>query len=132
MTIRFQYNDGGRSLYFKASKVGDCVVRSIAIAMGKDYKRVYEETMDFLGYSPRNGINHKDTKRLMAHFGGEWRPTMTIGSGCHTHLRSEELPLGRIVCSCSGHLVAVIDRVMNDTYKCDREGTRSVYGYWIF
>lgn len=69
---------------------------------------------------------------MVAHFGGKWHPTMTIGSGCKVHLRADELPSGRIVCSCSGHLVAVIDGVLNDTFDSSRGGKRCVYGYWIF
>lgn len=132
MAEGFIYNDGGRSAYFKAKGVGDCVVRAIAIAKGEDYKKVYDEVADFLGYSPRNGIEHKDTKKVMAHFGGAWHPTMTIGSGCRVHLKAKELPKGRLVCNCSGHLVAVIDGVINDTYDSSRNGTRCVYGYWRF
>ena len=128
----FQYNDGGRSKYFKAKGVGDCVVRSIAIATGRDYKEVYDDARKFLGYSPRNGIEHKDTKKVMAHFGGKWYATMTIGSGCRVHLKADELPQGRIVCNCSGHCVAVVDGVVNDIYDSSRGGTRCVYGYWIF
>lgn len=130
MAIGFRYNDGGRSNYFKAKEVSDCVVRSVAIASERDYKDVYGEAKDFLGYSPRNGIKHKDVKKLLQYFGGEWHPTMTIGSGCKVHLKADELPSGRIVCNCSGHLVAVIDGVINDIFDPSRGGTRCVYGYW--
>ena len=40
--LEFKYDDGGRRKYFKAL-TGDCVVRSIAIATGIDYKEVYGE-----------------------------------------------------------------------------------------
>ena len=39
--MKFQYSDGGRSNYFKAANVGDCVTRAICNATGKDYKEVY-------------------------------------------------------------------------------------------
>lgn len=132
MSKTFQHNDGGRSRYFKANGVGDCVVRAIAIAKNMDYKVVYDKAKAFLGYSPRNGVKSKDAKRLLENIGGEWHPTMRIGSGCKVHLKAEELPSGRIVCSCSGHLVAVIDGVVNDIYDSARGGTRCVYGYWTF
>ena len=35
------YNDGGRSNYYKAKDVGDCVCRALAIATGTDYKVMY-------------------------------------------------------------------------------------------
>lgn len=40
--MEFVYNDGGRSKYFRASGVGDCVTRAICNATGKDYKEVYD------------------------------------------------------------------------------------------
>ena len=55
---------------------------------------------------------------------------MFIGSGCKVHLKSKELPKGRLIVSCSTHLTTVLNGVLNDTYDCSREGTRCVYGYW--
>ena len=42
MELKYQYNDGGRSNYFKG-KSGDCVVRAIALATGEDYKVIYDQ-----------------------------------------------------------------------------------------
>lgn len=55
---------------------------------------------------------------------------MAIGSGCKVHLRSDELPTGRIIVSVSKHYVAVIDGVLHDIYDPSRHGNRCVYGYW--
>jgi hypothetical protein len=41
--VPFYYNDGGRSEYFKAKGVGDCVLRALCIATGKNYKEGYNE-----------------------------------------------------------------------------------------
>ena len=128
----FNYNDGGRGKYFAANGVRDCVTRAIAIAAKKDYKEVYDTLKDMFGYSPRNGVLEKDTKKAMAMFGGVWHPCMAIGTGCKVHLDSNNLPKGRIVCKLSKHVVAVIDGVINDTYDPSRSGTRCVYGYWVF
>jgi hypothetical protein len=57
---------------------------------------------------------------------------MEIGKGCKVHLRADELPKGKIICSVSRHLVAVIDGVINDTHDCSRDGNRCVYGYYTF
>lgn len=130
--MEFNYNDGGRSKYFKAERVGDCVVRAIAIATKRDYKEVYKETAKFLGYTPRNGVLNKDTKRLVPHFGGIWVPCMGIGTGCKVHLSKDELPKGTIIVNVSHHLSCVINGVINDTYDCSRNGERCVYGYWKF
>lgn len=131
--LKHEYNDGGRSEYFKADRVGDCVTRAVAIVTGKDYKQVYDEIAELVGYSPRNGIEGDDDRKVMAHYGGRWVPTMKIGQGCKCHLRANEIPMtGRIVCSVSKHVVAVIDGVIQDTWDCSREGNRCVYGYWVF
>jgi len=130
--MKFVYNDGGRSKYFKAKQVGDCVVRAAAIASQRDYKEVYDLARKIAKGTPRNGMSKTHTKRLMETLGGKWQPTMAIGSGCKVHLKDGELPTGRIVCSLSGHVVAVINGVVNDTYEDDRNGTRCVYGYWKF
>lgn len=131
--MNFNFNDGGRSRYFEATKVGDCVCRAISIASQRDYKEVYDMLRDASGRTPRNGVYKKDYRKVMEKLGAEWVPLMTIGSGCKAHLRDGEIPMkGRIVCKLSKHLVAVIDGVINDTYDPSRDGSRCVYGYWLF
>jgi len=130
--MRYQYNDGGRSQYFKAGQVGDCVCRSIAIAARRDYKEVYDTVRRLTGENPRNGLSKKATKKAVEAFGGRWTATMGIGTGCRVHLRDGELPNGRLVCNVSGHCVAVIDGTINDIYDPSRSESRCVYGYWIF
>lgn len=139
--MRFVYNDGGRSKYFKAEKVGDCVCRAIAIATEHDYKEVYNLITEFSKHertgkrkrgtsSARNGVYKGTIRKVMEHYGWTWHPTMLVGQGCKVHLDSSELPSGRLVVSVSKHLTAVIDGVLNDTYDCSRDGTRCVYGYF--
>lgn len=131
--LEFNYNDGGRSKYFNATHVGDCVTRAIAIASGMDYKEVYNLFYKVSGRTPRNGVEKKTIRKVMQILGAVWTPCMKIGSGCTCHLRKNEIPMEeRIVCSLSGHLTAVINGVVNDTYDCTRGGERCVYGYWIF
>lgn len=131
--LKHQYNDGGRASYFKAQSVGDCVVRAAAIASGRDYKEVYNLARQITGESPRDGMHRRHIDRLMSSLGAYWHPTMKIGSGCHVHLRPNEIPMNkRIVCNLSRHVTAVIDGVINDTYDPQRDGNRCVYGFWIF
>lgn len=148
MKKRFEFNDGGRSNYFK-TEAGDCVARSIAIASGMDYKKVYDalaagnasqrtskrEKITKARHKVKTASNGIYTKRkwfkdLMREWGFEWTPTMKIGSGCKVHLRREELPSGRLVVAVSKHYTAVVNGVIHDTYDPSREGTRCVYGYW--
>jgi len=133
------YSDGGRSAYFTGKKVGDCVTRAVAIASGMDYKKVYNtfaklEANRGRSRSAKNGVRTqtKAFKDQMREWGFEWVATMFIGSGCQVHLKADELPKGRLVCMLSRHAAAVIDGVVNDTYDCSRNGSRCVYGYWIY
>lgn len=131
--LKIKYDDGGRSKYFAASKVGDCVTRAIAIATGRDYKSVYDEITKLVGYTPRDGVRKKDTKKVMEHFGGFWVSVMGIGTGCRCHLDTDQIPMtGKIVCQVTKHVVAIIDGVIHDTHDCTRNGSRCVYGYWVF
>lgn len=131
MKLEWVYDDGGRSKYFRTQHVRDCVIRAICIATQRDYKEVYKEVAKFLGYTPRNGVKNKDTKKLMTYFGFEWHATMGIGTGCTTHLAKDEIPMNQpIICNCSCHLVAVVNGILRDTHDSSREGTRCVYGYW--
>jgi hypothetical protein len=133
MSVKFIYDDGGRSKYFKADKVGDCVTRAIAIATGKDYKEIYEALYQFNGETPRNGVRKKDTRKFIENYlGWKWVPLMGIGTGCRVHLRADELAKqGTIILKLSKHLATVKDGILYDTYDCSRSGTRCVYGYWI-
>ena len=140
--MQFKFNDGGRKAAGFKGETGDCVCRAIAIATEKPYREIYDLINEFskkertgkrkTGKSnARTGVYPKTTRKVMEYLGWKWVPTMTIGSGCKVHLRSDELPTGRIVCKVSNHCVAVIDGVLNDTYDCSRCGKRCVYGYYI-
>lgn len=140
--MHFIHNDGGRSESGYRGSAGDCAARSIAIATGIPYQEVYDK-INALGASERTGRKKRGrsnartgvytqcVRRFMESIGWRWVPTMTIGSGCKVHLRSDELPSGRIVTVLSKHYAAVIDGILHDTYDCSRDGTRCVYGYFI-
>lgn len=142
----FNFNDGGRLTAGYKGITGDCVARAVAIASGEPYQRVYD-TLAHGNATQRQGKRKrsKDGKRTASHginvrrkwfedymksLGFVWTPTMLIGQGCKVHLRSDELPQGRLVVAVSKHYTAVVDGVLNDTYDCSRDGTRCVYGYW--
>jgi hypothetical protein len=125
----WKYNDGGRADHFKGS-ARDCVVRAIAIATNQPYAKVYAELDQLRGKTARNGVEKSVYHPYLFKLGWRWIATMHFGSGCKMHLKSEELPKGRIITQCSKHLVAVIDGIINDTYDASRDGTRCVYGYY--
>lgn len=144
--MKWVFDDGGRSKYFTATNVGDCVTRAITIATGKDYKEVYDEIQRrSKEETPKQLKKHRRGKRSNARsgvfkdtykpyleneLGWVWHPTMEIGTGCTTHLTSDELPKGTLIVRVSRHLTCVKDGVIYDTYDCSRGGTRCVYGYW--
>lgn len=123
------YSDGGRSKYFKADSVGDCVTRAVAIATGKDYLEVYNEIKTLSGKTPRNGVDNKTVKKYLKEF--PFTALVTIGSGCKVHLKETELPKeGTYILSLSRHLACYKDGVLYDSYDSSRGGARCVYGYW--
>jgi len=140
--MEFIYTDGGRSEAGYKGIAGDCVVRSIAIVTGKPYQEVYD-SINGLGRtervskrrrsksSARNGVYKATYDKYIKSLGYTWIPTMFIGSGCKVHLRTDELPSGRLIVSVSKHMTAVIDGVIHDTHDCSRESKRCVYGYYV-
>jgi hypothetical protein len=136
--VWFVVDDGGRAAAGYRGQAGDCVARSIAIAAQLPYRTVYDalnlaakaEPASARTSSARNGVQRPTIRRFLAELGWVWTPTMRVGSGTTVHLCPEELPLGRLVVSCSKHLTAVIDGVIHDTHDPSRGGTRCVYGYW--
>jgi len=141
--MEFVYADGGRSHYFKATKVGDCVTRAIANATGKDYKEVYD-ALNAIAQNERTGTRKRGIsnsrkgvytgtcrKYIEGELGWVWVPKMEIGSGCTTHLRDGELPSkGTYIIRTSKHFTCIKDGKLYDTYDCSRGGDRCVYGYW--
>lgn len=153
----YSYSDGGRKAAGFKGLAGDCSVRAIAIATEIDYRTVYDalaslkesflrkklktvrnvkrwamyEKAYYKGLTPDTGTPKEVVHQYLTSLGWRWVPTMRIGSGCKVHLKSNELPAGRIVCSVSKHNVAVIDGVIYDNHDCSRSGTRCVYGYFI-
>ncbi len=137
----FRYNDGGREAFGYKGKTGDCVVRAIAITTGKSYQEVYDAINTFAEderprrgkdrSNARSGVFRRTYEKYLLSLGARWVSTMSIGSGCTVHLRSDELPKGKLVVSVSKHLTAVIDGVIHDNHDPSRNGTRCVYGYYI-
>lgn len=146
--IEFKFNDGGRAAAGYKGSTRDCACRSIAIATGLPYQKVYDEitartkswrinSNSKKAYyakpgkdSARTGALKIITRAYLKDLGWTWFPTMFIGSGCKVHLRKDELPAGKLLVSVSKHLTAVIDGVIHDIADCSRQGTRCVYGYF--
>ena len=135
--MKWIYNDGGRSYYYKAKNVRDCVCRAIAIANNEDYKVVYN-ALKLLNNneSPRNGMYESVYSKLLKAWG--WRCVPCEKK--NIHLKEDELPDGIIICKLDRHLVAVKDKIVYDTWDCTRvrKGKNKgkpdivkVYKYWV-
>jgi len=136
--MKYVFDDGGRQAAGYRGFTGDCVTRSIAIAMGLPYQEVYDEMAaihqsivaaksGYLVSGPRTARNGIDTRSArfrawMYKRGWAWHPTMQVGSGCKVHLQADELPAGRLIVSLSKHYTAVIDGVIHDTYDPNDRG----------
>lgn len=140
--MEFIYNDGGRSKYFKASNVGDCVTRAICNASGKDYLEVYKSLNELAKRehitkrkksisSSREGVYTETAKKYIeGTLGWKWHSCSGIGMSERTHLTESEVPSGTIIARLSKHFTCVSDGKIIDTYDCSRNGTRMIYGYW--
>lgn len=141
--MKFVYSDGGRSKYFKANNVGDCVVRAICNASGKDYLEVYNALKDLTSHEKigkrkrsmskvRDGVYKNTFKKYIEEIlGWKWVSCSGIGKGISIHLDESELPTkGTYIVRVSKHLTCIKDGVLIDTYDCSRGGGRAVYGYW--
>lgn len=138
LRMKFQWDDGGRRAAGFRGQADDCVTRSIAIATGLPYRRVYDDlnarTLDMRqkgeAFGASTGIPRDIYEPYLCELGWVWTPKMTIGSGCTTHLRAGEVPEHRIIARLSKHLVAVVNGVIRDLSDPSRNGTRCVYGWF--
>lgn len=155
--MKWVYDDGGRSKYFDAQNVGDCVCRAITIATGKDYLEVYNELKKraklettrvinkYRGHkrsTVRDGVAHETYQPYLRDLGWTKHSTCLPGKGVMCHLTAEELPKGTLIVQISKHLVCVKDGVVYDTYNSSEKeyyddlgnltlnDRRAVYGYW--
>ena len=131
--MKWVKDTGGREKYYRKLTVGDCVVRAIAIANNMDYKVTYNIIKNYNnGFSPRDGVNRKYYEAALKDMGWEYIPCCGRGHvGEYVRFNEKELPTDEIIiCKIDGHIAAVINGVLHDTYDCSRQGTRHVYGYW--
>lgn len=135
--MKWIYNDGGRSLYYKAPNVRDCVCRAIAIANNEDYKIVYNTLKKYNnGVTPRNGMYESVYSKLLKAWG--WKCISCENK--HIHLKEDEIPDGVIICKIKGHLVAVKNKIIYDTWDCTKVRNGKLKGesdivevikYWV-
>lgn len=135
--MKFIYNDGGRSNYFKANNVADCVCRALCNTTGIDYKVMYDLINKISKLekrsktsNARSGVYKESYKKILKALQAEEVKVQEFGSNKKCHLKDEDLinyQKGRYILSLSHHFSSLIDGVLVDTYDCSRDGDRQVY-----
>lgn len=115
--LKFNYDDGGRSKYFKGH-AGDCVVRAFAIASKTDYKAVYDYAKSFKlasekSFSPRDGVSSLKIDYIASMFGFE---PIEIDEDSLFQIQVQ-LQNFKIILASEDHLRAMINGVINDTHN---------------
>jgi len=127
----FNYNDGGRSRYFKGLNAGDCVARSIAIATGLPYITVYSQLANLnkvaFGKKTARGGLHRDVYKPYLESLGFVRCKAPKFEG--RKARPADMPSGIVIASQAKHLVCVIDGVCQDTFD---SSDKMVYNYYKY
>ena len=125
----FKYNDGGRAAAGFKGTAGDCGARAMAIALGLDYKAVYQELAQAnkdMGFakSARNGIMKNVYDMVLRRHGLVWHQAPKFDG---RKARCSDMPAGIVIARQARHFVAVIDGQPNDIWDCT---DKMVYGYW--
>lgn len=126
MAEEWIYNDGGRASFGSIAFAGDCACRAIAIATGHPYGDVYRALTGLNGSTPRDGtIDAASDAYLRGHGWTRHRLESPV------RVPLDHLPAGRLVVELDGHLTAVIDRTIHDTYDPREAGELVVTGYYL-
>lgn len=132
--MKYQYNDGGRSKYFKG-KTGDCVCRSFAITLNRDYKEIYNELKELAkNIKPFKRKTKKHLKNIenwnqesgllvrqgfpieLAEYFLDNLQEFRIKRIGACKLDSEKLQKGNFIVFVRRHFVSIIDGVLQDTW----------------
>lgn len=116
----------------KKRRTGDCVIRAISFATGKEWQDVYSE-LSALGIERALIINdHKNWEEYLKYLGYEKQPMpkredntrYTIKEFCNELAKENQVYIVKI----AGHLTVVKDKNVYDTWNCEH---KSIYNYWI-
>jgi len=145
MTLRFEYNDGGRSSapgFEKRKKhAGDCVTRAIAITTGKPYAEVWEELYkrgkavgnltQHPKWTPDSGASRAIYEPWLKEMG--WTEEKLSGNGgkfCSAYVPEK----GTVIAMTPRHLAAVVNGVVLDTFASRTTPTgkqwKRLYAVW--
>lgn len=115
----YEYNDGGRSEFFKGKREGDCVPRSIAIATGKSYQEVWQE-LHVIAYD--SGYAYNTNKTYLEYLESiGWEEVKLPRNS----FRMNEFPMPDdfVILYINSHLVAALDDTVYDIWDVRRNST---------
>ncbi|MBQ7930546.1 MAG: hypothetical protein IJ334_05970 [Clostridia bacterium] len=109
------------------ARVGDCAVRALSIALGKDWESTYVE-LALWGFlmADMPSSNNVWGKYLMR-YGFRRYPVDCEHDGCTVEQFCMEHMTGTYVLALGGHVVTVVNGQYMDTWDC---GGEEVYYYW--
>lgn len=137
-TKYFKENDGGRSKWFdctlkKNREIGDCVVRTIAIATDIPYGVVWNELFDrakTIGHFPNNRIVYET---YLKELGWVKHPPLRYNNrkieirDFIDMITEQERIYAPMIILTRGHITALIDNKINDTWDCSDYCMNSYY-----
>ena len=140
--IPFTYHDGGRSESKRPKQSNDCTVRAIAIVTGSTYDQAYDllkagGRRSWEGFHLDRWIYGQvdpavgDPEYILG-----WTarripfPAVKGQRRMNPHAISRTLPQGRYVLRFAGHVAALIDGRILDTFAPDPD--RCIYAAWEF
>lgn len=134
MEAKWIWHDGGRAGAGFVGSTGDCVVRAIAIATGKEYREVYDAIYSAAGASPRLGVASLYSDKLLADWGFERVRCVTPNKLNFM----DDIP-GIVVLRFGptgnrrmcGHIATMVDGTIYDTWDPQLEDDYVVESYWL-
>lgn len=134
MEAKWIWHDGGRAGAGFVGSTGDCVVRAITIATGKEYREVYDAIHSATGESPRQGASIQHYEKFLTDLGFE-----CVQCESPTKLRFMGELLGNVVLRFHpegksrkrGHLCTMVDGTIYDTWDPQFENCYVVDRYWL-
>lgn len=133
MKAEFVWHDGGRAGAGFVGHTGDCVVRALAIATGKNYRNVYDKIFDASGKTPRKGVVVSVTDQILSADGFncvKLDPPQPFEDLSDISQGIVVVRFASVYGSTRGHLCTVVDGTIYDTWDASRDDRYVVDQYW--
>lgn len=130
--LKFERDHGGREKYVRVDRrkdyASDCVIRSISIAMGQDWKDTYKGLVE-VGLELCRLPNEKEVFELYLERNG-WKKKPPYRNAKRETVELRDFPAAKgetYIISVRQHVVCVMDRVVRDTWWCGEYRANSYF-----